>query len=162
MEFFFAGLAEVDLYIEYVVVKLDTVDESLRSVENSILYNYFSWQSLKGPLTYFPAVRLVCDRRNREYHRLLKFDGYIEGQAAITRAEKGRANLDLEIRHYHWKSADEFSAAQRAEVQFGVRGIEAADFVCWAIKSRFENNDPRWLALIEKKIRRKQFLFFTP
>jgi hypothetical protein len=150
------------LYIEYVVVKLDTISEHLRDVSNAILYNYFAWQLLKGPLCYFPVVSLYCDRRNREYHHLLKFDGYIEGQAAIERASKQKPPLKLEIEHCYWRSPREYAGIDRAAADFGVRGVEAADFVCWAIKSKFEDGKGAWLSLIEKKVRWSQFLYFEP
>ena len=153
-------IAQLDLYIEYVVVKLDTISEHLRSVPNGILYNYFAWQLLKGPLCHFPEVTLYCDRRNREYHNLLKFDGYIEGQAAVERANRKKAPLKLQIEHCYWSSPYECAGADRAAAEFGVRGVEAADFVCWATKSKFEDRKEAWLSLIEKKVRWSQSLYF--
>jgi hypothetical protein len=155
------SIAEVDGYIEYATVKLDTVSAGLQTAPCAILYNYFAWQLLKGPLCYFPAAELFADRRNRENHNLLKFDGYIEGKAGIERAEKGKKPLNpLVIHHYHAHSPDECKAEERAKVEYGVRGLEAADFVCWAIKKKYENNDNRWYALIEKRIRWRQHLYF--
>src|ERR1019366_10032109 len=105
------------------------------------------------------TVELFTDRRNRETHKLLKFDGYLEGKTGIERAEKGKPPVNLQIHHYHWKSADEFSAERRAVVEAGVRGIEAADFVCWAIKRKFEDGDNRWFSIIERRVRWKQHLY---
>lgn len=155
-----SAISELDGYVEYVCVKLDTLSPGLRSAPEGILYNHFAWQLLKGPLCYFPAVELFADRRNRETHRLLKFDGYLEVKTGIERAEKGKPPINLQIHHYHWKSAEEFKAEQRAEVEFGVRGIEAADFICWAVKRKFENGDNRWYSLIERRVRWKQHLYF--
>jgi hypothetical protein len=162
MQFVLDRMAHLDLYIEYVVVKLDTVSEHLRDVSNAILYNYFAWQLLKGPLCYFPEISLYCDRRNREYHHLVKFDGYIEGQAAIERANKEKPPLKLSIEHCCWRSPREVSGAERVATEFGVRGVEAADFVCWAIKSKYEDGKENWFSLIEKKVRWAQFLYFQP
>jgi hypothetical protein len=162
MRHLLGGLARLDLYIEYVVVKLETVSEHLRVVPNAILYNYFAWQLLKGPLCYFPEVSLYCDRRNREYHHLMKFDGYIEAQAAIERANKNKTALKLQIEHCYWRSPREVSGAERVAAEFGVRGVEAADFVCWAIKSKYEDEKETWFSLLEKKIRWSQFLYFDP
>jgi len=158
--YFFDGLAKLDFYVEYVVVKLDTIKPSLRAQPKPILYNFFAWQLLKGPLTFFPDVSLYCDRRNREYHTLLKFDGYIEGQAAVERANKDKPKLNLVIHHYHGWSAQEVSGPARAAVEFGVRGIQAADFVCWAVRAKFENGINDWLARFEKAVKWKQFLYF--
>jgi hypothetical protein len=113
-------------------------------------------------LCYFPEISLYCDRRNREYHNLLKFDGYIEAQAAIERADKKKPPLNLQIEHSYWRSPREVSGAERAAAEFGVRGVEAADFVCWAIKSKYEDGKDTWLSLIEKKVRWAQFLYFKP
>lgn len=162
MQFVLDRMAHLDLYIEYVVVKLDTVSEHLRDVSNAILYNYFAWQLLKGPLCYFPEISLYCDRRNREYHHLVKFDGYIEGQAAIERANKEKPPLKLSIEHCCWRSPREVSGAERVATEFGVRGVEAADFVCWAIKSKYEDGKENWFSLIEKKVPWAQFLYFQP
>src|SRR5271154_1257123 len=116
---------------------------------------------LRGPLCHFPAVELFVDRRNREFHNLLKFDGYIESRAGIERAEKGKPPIDFTIHHYHSGSASEFKAEQRAIVEFGVRGLEAADSVCWAIKRKFEDQNNEWFALIEKRVKWKQHLYFV-
>jgi len=153
------GIAAVDGYIEWVVVKLSTVDDWLKTAPSGILYNYFSWLLLRGPLCYFPAVELFVDRRSREHHNLLKFDGYVESKVGIDRAEKKKAPLNLTIHHYHSGSAREFTAEQRAGVEFGIRGLEAADFVCWAIKRKFENGEDEWYSLIEKRVRWKQLLY---
>jgi hypothetical protein len=162
MQFVLDRIAQLDLYIEYLVVKLDTVSEHLRDVSNVILYNYFAWQLLKGPLCYFPEISLYCDRRNREYHHLVKFDGYIESQAAIERANKKKPPLKLSIEHCYWRSPRGVSGTERVAAEFGVRGVEAADFVCWAIKSKYEDGKENWFSVIEKKVRWNQFLYFDP
>ena len=153
------AIADVDGYIEFAVIKLDTVSAGLQTAPTAILYNYFSWLMLRGPLCYFPEVELFMDRRNVETHNNLKFDGYIESKVGIARAEKLKAPLNLVIHHYHWGSPNEFKAEQRARVEYGVRGLEAADFVCWAIKKKYEDGDDRWYALIETKVKWKQALF---
>jgi hypothetical protein len=160
MEYILRSIADLDGYIEYTAIKLDTVSDGLKTAPSGILYNYFAWQLLKGPLCHFPVVSLYVDRRNREYHSLLKFDGYIEGQAGIARAERKRDPITLKICHYHSRSADDCKPEERGQVHFGVRGLQAVDFVCWAIKRKFENNENRWYSMIEKQIRWKQHLYF--
>jgi hypothetical protein len=160
MEYILNAIASIDAYVEYVVIKLDTVSAGLQTAPNAILYNYFALQLLKGPLCYFPAVDLFVDRRNREYHKLLKFDGYIEGKVGIERAEKGKSPLGLSISHLHANSVQEAKAEHKQRAEFGVRGIEAADFVCWAIKCKFEDGNDRWFKLIEKRIKWTQHLYF--
>lgn len=152
------AIAHLDCYIEYVVIKLDTV--KIKSAPCAILYNYFALQLLKGPLCYFPVVDLFVDRRNREYHNLLKFDGYLEGKIGIERAEKDKPPLTCQIRHLHHGSASECVAGEKPKIEFGVRGIEAADFACWAIKSKFEDGNDRWYKLVESKVKWKQHLYF--
>ncbi len=159
MEVILKAIAAIDGYIEFLAIKLDTVKAGLQTAPSGILYNYFSWLTLRGPLCYFPAVELFMDRRNPEHHNNLKFDGYLETKTSITRAEKGKLPISLCIHHYHWDSPSEFTGGQRATVEYGVRGLEAADFVCWAIKKKFENGDDRWYKLIEPKIKYKQTLF---
>lgn len=159
METILKAIAQVDGYIEFTVIKLDTVSSGLQTAPTAILYNYFSWILLRGPLCYFPAVELFMDRRNKENHHNLKFDGYLESKAGIARAEANKPQLQLCIHHYHWGSPNEFKAQQRATVEYGVRGLEAADFICWAIKRKYENADGRWYSIIESKIRWKQALY---
>jgi Protein of unknown function (DUF3800) len=160
MEYILKAIAGIDGYIEYAAIKLDTVSAGLQTAPNAILYNYFALQLLRGPLSYFPAVDLFVDRRNREHHKLLKFDGYIEGKVGIERAEKGRPPVNLQISHLHWNSVNDAKKEQKEHVEFGVRGVEAADFVCWAIKSKFENGNNKWYGLIEHRVKWKQHLYF--
>ncbi len=160
MEAILKSVASIKGYIEYAAVKLNTVKPSLQAAPCAILYNYFSWLLLRNPLCWFNEVELFVDKRSREYHSLLKFDGYLEGKAGIERAERSKGPVALHIRHYDWHSPNEFKAEQRARVEYGVRGIEAADFICWAIKKKYEDGDERWYALIKDKIRRGQKLYF--
>jgi hypothetical protein len=55
-----------------------------------------------------------------------------------------------------------FGGAERIAAEFGVRGVEVADFVCWAIKSKYEDEKETWFSLLEKKTRWAQFLYFDP
>jgi hypothetical protein len=158
LQFVLEAIAKIDGYVEYVVIKLDTV--KIQSAPGAILYNYFAFQLLRGPFCYFPYIELFVDRRNREYHNLLKFDGYLEGKVGIERAEKGRAPLVSKIHHLHHGSASECKTEEKPTIEFGIRGIEAADFCCWAIKSKFEDGNDKWFKLIEKRIRWKQHLYF--
>jgi hypothetical protein len=154
------SIAALDCKIEYAVVKLDTVKPGLQTAHCDILYNYFSWLMLRGPLNFYAGVELYMDRRNQENHDYLKFDGYIEGKAGIERAEKGKSPLRLCIHHFHSGSANEHTGPARAQVEYGVRGLEAADFVCWAIKRKYENSEDKWFSLIEKRVKWKQTLYF--
>jgi Protein of unknown function (DUF3800) len=153
------AIAAVEGYIEYVAVKLDTVSPGLQKAHCNVLYNYFSWQLVRGALCHFEEVHVYADRRSRDLPNLLKFDGYIESKAGIARAEKGKNPLSLSILHYSWNSPNDFAGPERARVEYGVRGLEAADFVCWAIKRKFENGDDQWFKIIEKKIQWKQHLY---
>ena len=154
------SIAGLRLYIEYVVIKLDTVSPGLQTAASSILYNYFSWIMLKGPLCYYPRVELFADRRSRETPAQLKFDGYLESKAGIERAEQNKPPLNLTIQHYHAHSPNEYKGEQRARVEYGVRGLEAADFVCWAIMKKYENGDDQWYKIIEPKVKWIQKLYF--
>ena len=160
MTYILNAIAKIDCYLEYVVIKLDTVSAELQTAPTAILYNYFAFHLLRGPLCYFPAVELFVDRRNREYHNLLKFDGYLEGKIGIERAQKKRPALISKIRHLHHGSANECTIEEKPRVEFGIRGIEAADFACWAIKCNFEDSNHKWHDLIAAKIKWKQHLYF--
>ncbi len=160
IEFILGELAKLDIHIEYAAVKLDTVEAGIRNAPYGILYNYFSWQVLKRPLCYFPAIDLYVDRRNRETHEYLKFDGYIEGKTAEERADKGKPAIQLSFYHYHSDEPKQCKPDQKDRAIFGVRGLEAADLVCWAVKCRYENREPKWHALIQDRIISVQHLYF--
>ena len=159
MEAVLKAIVESACRIEYVAIRLDTVSSGLQTAHTSILYNYFAWLMLRGPLCFHSGVELFMDRRNRETHNMLKFDGYIESKAGILRAEKGKVPLKLCIHHYHSDSTRECTGGERAQVEYGVRGLEAADFICYAIKRKYENGDDHWYKLIQASIKWKQTLY---
>jgi uncharacterized protein DUF3800 len=155
------AIAQTTCRIGFVVIKLENVYDRLKEVDCSILYNYFSWILLQYPLcSPEHDVSLYVDRRNREQHNLLKFDGYVEAKVGIERAERNHPPLTLQIQHLHANSATEFSGEQRARIEFGIRGLQAADFVCWAIKRQFEDNELRWIKLLNDKISLRKHLYF--
>lgn len=161
MKHILAAIADIPGRVECALIKMDTLAPGLKKIPNCILYNYFSWHLLENSCCLHPAIELSVDRRNREYHDQLKFDGYIEGTAAVARANKSLPALNLKIHHLHWNSAnDERKAEERPKVQFRVRGIEAADFICWAIKRKYENQDDQWFKIIEKLVKCKKCMFF--
>ena len=155
-----AAIAALECRIEFVVVRLDTVKSGLRTAHSAILYNYFSWLLLRDPLSCHAGVELFVDRRNRETHHNSKFDGYIETRTGIERAQRDKEPLNLVIHHYHSELAKKFTGGQRAQIEYGVRGLEAADFVCWAVKRKYENGEAQWYALIEECVKCKQVLCF--
>jgi hypothetical protein len=126
MKYILEAIAAVPGHFECAVVKMDTLNPKVKKIPNCILYNWFAWQLLDEALCTYPAIDLCVDRRNREYHDQLKFDGYIEGTGAVRRADKSLPALSLKIHHLHWNSANECKAEERPRVQFGIRGIEAA------------------------------------
>ncbi|HET9742673.1 MAG TPA: DUF3800 domain-containing protein [Terriglobales bacterium] len=160
VEYVLKAIAALDVQIEYAVVKLDTIKTHLRKLPYGILYNFFAWQLLKRPLCYFPRIDLYIDRRNRESHEYLKFDGYVEGMAAEGRANKGREALTLATYHYHSDLPKQCKPEDRPRAEFGVRGLEAADLVCWAIKWKYENGNQQWYSLIQGKVTCSHHLYF--
>lgn len=153
-------IAALQAEIDYAVVRLSTVYEHLRKLPDAILYNYFALQVLSPRLCRYPAVTLWVDRRNREYHHQLHFDGYIETQIQLKRAESKQERMILNIKHIGPDTLKATPTDGKSEIQFGLRGLEAVDFVCWAIKRRFENGDKRWMQLLEKRIRFRNHLYF--
>lgn len=153
-------IAALQVEIDYAVVRLSTVYDYLKKLPNAILYNYFSLQVLKPRLSLYPAVTLWVDKRNREYHRQLHFDGYIETEIQLKRAEAKKERMALTIRHIGPDDLNATPLSGKAEIQFALHGLEAVDFVCWAIKRWFENGDDRWRPLIAKRIRFRQPLYF--
>jgi hypothetical protein len=144
----------------YAIVELGNVPAPHRKISNCILYNDFAWNLLREPLCWFDHVQLCVDRRNPEYHDQSKFDWHIESRIAFERAARNMGPLQLGIAHHHHKSSEGLTGPQRAQLEFEIRGVEAADFLCWAVKRKYENNEDRWHSIIEKKLEKPVKLYF--
>ena len=153
-------IAELDCHIEYVAIRLDGVPAAYRRMSNAELYKIFAWEVLKNALCTYPSVHLCVDRRERHRDGQLKFDGFVEGQISLERAKQNMAPLGLSISHLHSQAADGLKNDARAEVEYRIRGLQAADFVCWAIKRRLENGEAMWQNKIQPKIKAGYELYF--
>jgi hypothetical protein len=111
-------------------------------------------------LSCFDHVHLCVDRRNPEYHDQAKFDAHLENQIAFERAARKLCQLRLNITHLHHKSSDGHAGPNRAQIDFGIRGVQAADFICWAVKRKYENNDERWYSIIAPCLEPRVALYF--
>jgi len=160
IEFALSEIAAVDCHIEYIAVKLDGVPDAYQKMGTSELYKMYSWDLLKGLLCNHSKVHLCVDRRDRHRDSQMKFDGFLEGKVAAERAQRAMPPIELRISHLHSKAADGLKADARAEVEFFVRGLQAADFVCWAIKRQFENGDHSWAKKIEPRIKARYHIHF--
>jgi Protein of unknown function (DUF3800) len=156
----FTDLKALPGQLGYAVVQLNNVPETHRKISNCILYNDFAWQLLREPLCCSDMVQLCVDRKNPEYHDQSKFNGHIESHIAFERASRSMGPLGLGITHLHHKSADGKTSGERAQIEFAIRGVEAADFISWAVKRKYENNDERWYSILESRLERKVRMYF--
>lgn len=119
----------------YCVVRKSRITQNLRNAPYGIAYNYFSGKLLcrvykdrfNGPIT------LIVDRRSKETHGNLPFDGYIQTHI-ITECEHTHA---FHIRH---------------EESHVFPGLQAVDFVSWGLFRHYEHGDNRFYKLITSKI----------
>jgi len=138
------SICALPVEIDFGVVNLANTDAHLRQLDKSILFNYFARQVLEDRLMACSKVNLYVDQRDKEYHRLAKFDGYIQTQIQIQRHERGLPPIQLDIQHC---------------LSHKVRGLEAVDFVSWILQRSYELNDERWKIDKEKFGRRRHFFF---
>lgn len=160
IEYALEEIAKLDCFVEYLAVKLGGVPEAYRRMGNAELYKIFAWEVLRSSLCSFPSVHLCVDRRDRHRDGQMKFNGFIEGKTSDERAQHNLPPLNLKISHHHYHAAEALKAEARADVEFGIRGLQAADFVCWAIKRKFENDQEAWHKKIQPRIRAGYHLYF--
>jgi hypothetical protein len=151
-------IARLDCEIEYAVADLRQPAQRLHTAPSAALYNHWVWQLLKERLCHFDQVNLSLDRRNDEQTSCTRLEGYLECSVGIERALRGKLPLNLQMHHYHAGSVEQASAGARSIVECSLRGIQAADAVCWAINRSYEFADRRWLKLIECRIKSKCIL----
>lgn len=127
-----SSIAKSDVKLHYIIVNKNRMTQSLKQADYGIAFNYYSGMLLTRAYSgnYCGPVALIVDQRNKETHKKKHFDGYVE--------TKFIADLDhchpLKIEHR--ESHDEF-------------GLQAVDFMSWALFRYFEHDDGQFLDLMQ-------------
>lgn len=141
MTSFLGGLATQDLEIDAIVVNKSNIDEHLKKAPLGILHNYYSSKILVPRVCMYDSVHLFVDRRTKERHPQLKFDGYLE-----TKVLEQRVGWSyFQIMHEDSKK---------------VRGLSTVDYISWAIFRLFEFNDSRFFDCFVGKIKNFKKWYF--
>ncbi len=120
----------------YFVVKKDRLRDNLRKAKYGIAYNYFAGLILcdiHDACDKDLPISLIVDRRNKETHGHMNFDGYIETKIMADCEH----NADFTISHDD--SNDKL-------------GLQAVDFIAWALFRHYEHSDPQFFNLFNKNV----------
>ncbi|MCC4238748.1 DUF3800 domain-containing protein [Thalassospira povalilytica] len=120
--------------VHYSIVRKSRIAQHIRDAEYGIAYNFYTGKLLTRAYEYFQGdIDLTVDQRNKETHHKLPFDGYVKTQI-IT-----ECNHSSKLTISHRESHD-------------VIGLQAVDFVSWAIFRKFEHDDARFFNLLKPYI----------
>lgn len=123
------------VHLLYSIVNKQHISPHLKAAAYGIAYNYFSGNLLcKGyPGSFAGPIELVVDQRSKETHNKDKFDGYIETRLV------GDCNHSEYLNISHKESHD-------------VAGLQAVDFMSWALFRHHEHNDSQFLPIVQPRI----------
>jgi len=131
------------LEISYIVVNKDKItNQSFRNSAYGISYNFFTG-ILLSDLVFkdgFNDLYLIYDRRNKETHKNLHFQEYLE---TIIIGKALTQNTSVTI------SAEGLDSDQ-------CYGLLAVDYFSWAIFRKFEKNDASFFNLFLQKLKRRK------
>jgi hypothetical protein len=119
----------------YSIVRKGALKPHLRNAPYGIAYNYFAGNVIcklhNGRLNC--PVTLVVDRRNKETHAHMPFDGYVT------------TRVISDCSHEH-----EFTI--RHEDSRDWLGLQAVDFISWGLFRHYEHGDSRYRDLIRPTV----------
>jgi hypothetical protein len=116
--------------IHYSIAHKKHLSSSIMNAEYGVAYNYLcgtllcrSYKHFAGPLT------VVVDQRSKETHSKLKFDGYVETRLVGDCGHSDELNISHEESH-------------------DVLGLQAVDFISWALFRKYERKDDKYQKMI--------------
>ncbi|WP_162792693.1 DUF3800 domain-containing protein [Ochrobactrum sp. 3-3] len=120
--------------VHYSIVKKAALSDHLKTAPYGICYNYFAGKLLcKIHQSKDTPITLVVDKRNKETHKNMPFNGYIQ-TTIITQCGH---NNSFNIQHLESHKC----------VQ-----LQAVDFVSWGLFRHFEHGDSTFKDAICKKL----------
>lgn len=135
-------LAEKDCYIMTIYLNKKKVYTKLHN-EKALLYNYVANILLdriftKKILPMNRKIELIASKKETNRFLNENFKSYLNNQI------KNRHNIELSI---------------SIKTPFEEKGLQAVDFVCWAIFRKYEFNDDTYYNIIKNKIIEENALF---
>ena len=130
-----SSLVASPISVHYSVARKKHLTANLMRAEYGIAYNYLCGNLLcraykdhfRGPLD------IIVDQRSKETHSKMKFDGYIE-----TRLVSDCDHVEnLSIQHLESDKT---------------LGLQAVDFLSWAIFRKYEHRDPQFREIVLPRI----------
>ncbi len=135
-------ISRLDAEADAIVINKRNINDNLRTLPFGILHNYYAGQVIvPRVIQYDGNVDLLVDKRSKERHPHMHFDGYIRTKVLW---EKGRF-LNFEVRH---------------EDSREIYGLRAADFVSWSIYRFFTWGDNRFFDLVSPFLKSLQKWYF--
>ncbi|MBC8718789.1 DUF3800 domain-containing protein [Ochrobactrum sp. Marseille-Q0166] len=121
--------------VHYSIVKKDALKDHLRKAAYGICYNYFAGKlvcKIHNKQKNSP-INLIVDKRNKETHKNMPFNGYIE------------TTLITQCDHNHPFTISHLESHKCIQLQ-------AVDFISWGLFRHFEHNDSTFRDVIHKKL----------
>lgn len=116
--------------VHFSIVRKSRIAQHIRDADYGIAYNFYTGKLLTRAYAHFQGdIDLTVDQRSKETHHKLPFDGYVKTQI-IT-----ECNHSSKLVISHRESHD-------------VIGLQAVDFISWAIFRKFEHQDDRFFNVL--------------
>lgn len=121
--------------VHYAIVRKSRIRPRLFQAEDGILFNWISGNLIARayPQYYAGPINLMVDQRSKETHHKMKFDGYVETKLVA------EADHDESLVISHRESHEEF-------------GLQAVDFLSWALFRYFEHGDEQFTPAIKPSV----------
>lgn len=121
--------------VHYSIAKKKHLSPHIMKAEYGIAYNFLCGTLLcRAYSKHFAGpLDIVVDQRSKETHTKMKFDGYIETRLV------GDCKHELDLFISHQESHD-------------IPGLQAVDFLSWAIFRKFEKKQKKFADIIEANI----------
>lgn len=125
-----------DCEIHIISVDKKTIKDYLFEHKNK-LYNYIAGILVEHAQGNFKKIFLIIDKKDKKGLLRDDFDSYILNY-------KARWNVKIGIEH---------------KDSYADRGLQAVDFVAWAVNRKYNTSDDTFYKIIEPKIKHKKELF---
>lgn len=121
--------------IHYSIAKKKHLSSHIMKAEYGIAYNYLCGTLLcRAYARHFAGpLEIVVDQRSKETHSKMKFDGYLETRLV------GDCQHEKDLTISHAESHD-------------IAGLQAVDFLSWALFRKYEKKEPKFANLISKNV----------
>lgn len=120
--------------VHYSIVKKEKLDPHLMAAPYGVAYNYLCGNLICNAYNnnnFRGDLEIVVDQRSKETHSKMKFDGYLQTKLVCDCIHKQYLNIT------HSESAE-------------VIGLQAVDFLSWALFRSFERKDHSFRPLVDK------------